>query len=69
MDDGMTIIGLIVAAIIFGGISAAIASARALQPGKWFFWGVVGGPLTLIALVVFPKSWLSNESETKKDHA
>lgn len=61
----MAIIGLIAASLVFGGISAAIASARKLQPGKWFFWGVVGGPLTLIVLLALPKAWLSNGSETK----
>jgi hypothetical protein len=65
MDDAMTLLGILVAALLCGGLSAAIANTRSLNPKSWFFWGVVGGPLAILVLVVFPKSWLSSDEEVK----
>ena len=61
----MTIFGLLIAALLCGGVSAAIASVKALKPKLWFFWGVVGGPLAILALLLLPKSWLSNDVAVK----
>ena len=56
----MTYIGILMAALVFGVITASLARARSLKPRFWFFWGVVGGPLTLIAILLLPKDWLSD---------
>jgi len=56
----MTIISIITASLIFGVISSLIASARTLNTRSWFLWGVIGGPLTLLALLLLPKDWLQS---------
>ena len=58
----ITLIGLGVVALCCGAISAAIAGANSLNPRTWFFWGLVGGTIALLTLVVMTKPWLSGES-------
>jgi ABC-type branched-subunit amino acid transport system permease subunit len=58
MDDVGTIVGVLIAAVIFGGICALLATARELKSKQWFLYGLFLGPLALLALALFPKDWL-----------
>ena len=63
MNDLEATMMIVVMALVFGGISALIASALKLSTRFWFFLGIVLGPIALLALVYLPESWLMIQSD------
>ncbi|MFT4515318.1 MAG: hypothetical protein ACI89X_004096 [Planctomycetota bacterium] len=66
ISDGGAAIAQLIAALVFGGICAAIAAGRGRSPVGWFFVGVFTTCIGLIILLVLPDMKVQEEREKRQ---